>query len=437
MNKWDLLLPATKRLLIALILLKHNQYVPKLISHLNVLLYHQKMDSKIWKMHVDDPACFNEEPGELSFAALGRAKGPDATTDIFTHLNNLYPLVNCCIDHHDRVEVDEEFKSTTGRKQSQRFRVQRDSVDTFAVITFFMTAIREMRSNIFRIYDGTEASYKDKNHANQNKKVAAASLIWRSEHDFIQTLKEYIKKTKKQIIGCNIIGRTDGISWEDVQFEEDHIQAFDQPVQFMDPDEYVRMLLNRSSSMSSRQSSEMNDNLSQTSSVISRNMSIVSQVSNSQHSRNTLEEPQPDDFEIDHLLDVDYMHSGIPDPYEGGTSDSDDPDNESKSHQSKSSSSSAPSRPSIVHDNVQHDLQSQVSRKSVGIPEIIVEQKLNVKRLKMYRIKWQNEPIKDSSWEYAENFDKWDDYKYLVQDWRDNMGPKIPGTNRYKRKKVK
>lgn len=435
MNKWDVLLPATKRLLIALILLQHHQYVPKLISHMNVLLYHQKMNSKIWKMHVDDPACFNEEPGELSFAALGRAKGQDSSTDIFSHLNKLYPLVSCCIVQNDNVDCDEQFSSPIGKKQSDRFRVNPRSNDTMAVLSFFLTSIREMRSNMFMVYDGTNDSYKDKRHANAHKKVTASSLFWRTDEEFLKLLKAYIKKTKKQTIGCKVITNTEGLLWTDDPVIEDDCEPYQPLEDFIDPDEYVNQLLARPESVASQASEMTVGNLSQ----FSLQTPVDSLVNSHRHSISSpISLKLNDDFKHDSEMDVPSMHSAISDPYQlpSDSEASDEIEPENQHVRSVSSSSSVTTHSSSIRTN-HDDIRSRHSSHSMGVPEMILEQKINKDRNKMYRIKWQGQAIGKATWEFAENYEKWTDYKFLIQDWKANMGKKVPGANRYKRRKTK
>ena len=432
MNKWDLLLPATKRLLIALILLDHYQYIPKLISHLNVLLYHKKMNSKIWKMHVDDPACFNEEPGELSFAALGRAKGSDSSTDIFEHLRSLYPLVNCCIEQHDPVETDESFSSSKGRKQSDRFRVKADSDDTLAVFSFFMTAIREMKNNMFMVYDGTAESYKSKIHANAHRVQSASSLLWRTDDQFIEMLRTCMKKTKKQTIGCNIISNTEGISWLDDDDIEDCVNEYQEPANIIDPDEYSQLVMDRSIGVIS----EGHENLSQISSFTSQTQhSIMSRIA----SESSISLAPRSEFDLDEDMYVHSFPDDIPDPFDihmNNIASEVMSIHESKHDTSVSSMSSNSIQVSSVRS--QHDdIKSQVSAHSMAVPELILEQKINKDKLKMFKIKWQNQALSKASWEYADFYEKWDDYKYLIQDWRENMGPKLARSNRYKRRKTK
>ena len=439
MNKWDLLLPALKRMLIALVLMRHHQYVPKVISHLNVLLYHQKYNTKIWKMHSDDPACFNEEPGELSFALLGRAKGNDAKQDIFQHLNNLYPLINSCIDRSDHSDrQDTGYTSRAGRKQSQRFRVDAGSIDTVAVLAFFMTTINELKTGTFSCYDGTPESYKSKQHANSSRVISGKSTTWRTVIDFESNLNEYIKKTKSQLIGNNIISDTSdkGLSWTISQHDLFVNDVSDHEIEFVRPDDIINSEEEHNNSVYSMVSQEQDgdeDVISiqtmqpQMSSVYSL-PSSASPISVQQNLDDENKHQSEGDSPFNERGDIVERKQVVFD-IEPIDSHEDELSNDSSDH-SLSTRLTGSSQAGV---NDKDEIASIRSNGSYGIPEIILEQKLNKNRLKCYKIKWMGEPKKDATWEFAHLYDPFSDYKFLLDDWKRNM--KTTGKGNHRKRK--
>jgi hypothetical protein len=192
LNDWSILFPATKRLLVVLIIMKHNAYVPKLLSHLCVLVHHRTINSKIWKMHEDDPVCFNEEAGELSFGALGRAMLGDPYKNQVKHCSDLYLMIPL---YHSYMNT--ASKSTDKRNHRYKTRIESKSHEVTTTLVFFTTLIREIIADRFTMYDGKEASYNDKTVANYFRIRATSRVIWQPKQ-FEALFIEYVAKTKKQ-----------------------------------------------------------------------------------------------------------------------------------------------------------------------------------------------------------------------------------------------
>ena len=185
---WVLLLRMYK----VLSLLKQMLYSRALFVNISIMYHSKRTESPLWKMFESNPSCLNEEPGETSFSVLSRCTVGDTTKHNFEHLSDMYSLLHV----YRQIVGDTNFDINAPLCRSGHFKIKEDCEEVKAVASYFSEKIRELRSNVFRVYSGTDQSFKSK-HGAQQTMIAELNptLLYTDDlDDIVDSHAEYASK---------------------------------------------------------------------------------------------------------------------------------------------------------------------------------------------------------------------------------------------------
>jgi hypothetical protein len=150
-----------------MILLEHNQYSRNIYLNLQILQFNKVHNTAYWRMFEQNPACLNEEPGETSFSVLSRCTVGDTSKSKFDHLSTMY----AALPLYRQIAEDTRHDIGAPLIKPGHSKIREDALEVKAVEAFFLQKIRELKSNTFRIYRGTERSYSCQIQAHKNMKA--------------------------------------------------------------------------------------------------------------------------------------------------------------------------------------------------------------------------------------------------------------------------
>ena len=164
MDGGRLVLKSLYRILRLLLMLDDTAYVPAIIS--NICLWeHQRVNRlPAWQMFLQNASFGNEEPGELSFAVLGRATQKDPHGNDFKHMDTMYRQLRTYMNASQGFRIGEHLSAfyASGRK----FTGSQEGVDVVEATTeHFKSLIRHVKSNVPTMYDGSDDGFASIKHA--------------------------------------------------------------------------------------------------------------------------------------------------------------------------------------------------------------------------------------------------------------------------------
>ena len=129
--------------------------------NLLILDYWRTKDHVVWKMIKRNLGILNEESGETTFSLLGNCVLGHTVISQFEHMNKIYSLLP--ITRSIKGEVMADQHSTTSISWRHTVNVESDEVRATGM--FFKETIKQILTNKFKSYDGTNASYASRTSA--------------------------------------------------------------------------------------------------------------------------------------------------------------------------------------------------------------------------------------------------------------------------------
>ena len=147
-----------------------NNYVQTIIFQL--LLFNNAIAEELptWKLLQQNFSMFNEEPGEMSFAVLGRAVLGDHVTNLLEHMNKRFLLVREHQQEDDALRADNGMTFKADNHWRRNWTV--DAPEVQSARHFLSSRLREMTTAHFMVYPSHTAVPA----AFLNKSVAAANM---------------------------------------------------------------------------------------------------------------------------------------------------------------------------------------------------------------------------------------------------------------------
>ena len=177
---------------------KGHNYIRVIIIHLLIMLRDRRRNMPAWRILLSGLSNFNEEAGELSFSVLSRACLGDTQTGNHEHLAKLFRLFNV----YSAVEAEIEADLASERNfTSWRKKIDPMGEDVQATIVFVRNRLREIALDQCLVYDGTEASYKSRLHANTQLQTIKPKLnpLW--IQDITTIFVGHLSKTQEMMNG--------------------------------------------------------------------------------------------------------------------------------------------------------------------------------------------------------------------------------------------
>ena len=147
-----------------------NTYVQTIIFQLLLLNNASAQELPARKLLQQNFSMFNEEPGEMSFAVLGRAVLGDHVTDLLEHMNKRFLLVR---EHQQEDDALREDNGMTFKADNHwRRNWTTDSPKVQSARHFLSARLREMNTPYFMVYPNPKIVPS----AFLKKSVAAANM---------------------------------------------------------------------------------------------------------------------------------------------------------------------------------------------------------------------------------------------------------------------
>ena len=177
LDNYKISMQAYYKMFKVMVCLGSRTYIRNLIANSLILLYHNSNKTFFHTMITNNIACLNEEAGEASFAALGRAVLTSNQKSKFESMNKAFKLQS--IYRSIASDVNENQKQPLCSRHNKD-KLDPKSTEVKATASFFLIKIHEIEMGQPTCYDGSQYGYKNKLQGAQSQvRMAGQELIFK------------------------------------------------------------------------------------------------------------------------------------------------------------------------------------------------------------------------------------------------------------------
>ena len=176
----------------------HN-YPQIQLTYMLILAYQFKNNLVSYEMLLNNQSMFNEDMGEITFSVLSRCVLGDNVKCMFSHLDRMY----CMIPYVQEVvkDIASDFGS---RKNSINWRhtISMQAVEITTTAAYFSNLIRQVESNVYKCYDGTEAGYKNVTKSREHMVDSTLPVVYMCDISLV--VGTMVEQLTKNVHGFNV-----------------------------------------------------------------------------------------------------------------------------------------------------------------------------------------------------------------------------------------
>ena len=176
----------------------HN-YPQIQLAYMLILAYQYKRKIVSYEMLMNNQSMYNEDMGEITFSVLSRCVLGDNNKSMFDHLEKVY----CMVPYVQQVvrDIGDDFGS--GQNSiNWRHTISPHATEVSTTGSYFSSLIRQVESNVFKCYDGSERGYKNLTKSREHMVASTLPVVYMN--DMSQVVSTMIAQLKKSLCGYHL-----------------------------------------------------------------------------------------------------------------------------------------------------------------------------------------------------------------------------------------